>query len=252
MQAAANAIHARGTVVWVGTFSHLHIRQLYLNNTLTLVLSDTSAAIVGPRFEEILVAVAEPDGLTDELARFHHYTTPTLTHLLALLLHPPSTFPPVDSSLLVIDGLHTILDMAYPRYSSTRNTKTEAAKWSAGRRYSVLGALMGAMKKMAAIRDVAVIVTTGCVTRVRPGSGLGAVLVSGVGGAEWDNGITNRLLLFRDTHRPLPEVESQNGKQDYKPRCARFVAVQKLGGQVLVEEGETGHILQFLITKVRS
>jgi len=145
--------------------------------------------------------------------------------------------------LIVVDGLHTLVDIAYPRYSSaSQYTKSETAKWASGRRYGALGTLVSGLKKLAALHDIAVVVTTGCATRMRPGTGFGAVLVPGVSGMEWDNGITNRLVLFRDF-----AVRRTGNDTTTNTKSARFVGVTKLHGNTIAEDGDVGHILEFEI-----
>jgi len=195
------------------------------------------------RLSSIVSSVVGKDSFDSLSSKFHQFRTPTLAHLFALSLHPPSWFPPANTSLIVVDGLHTLVDIAYPRYSSaSQYTKSETAKWVSGRRYSALGTLVSALKKLAALHNIAILVTTGCATRMRPGTGFGAVLVPGVSGMEWDNGITNRLVLFRDF--PVRRAENDASQTT---KSARFVGVTKLHGTTIAEEGDVGHIIEFEI-----
>lgn len=165
--------------------------------------------------------------------RFHHYTLATLSHLLALLLHPPPKFLPPDAIVLIIDGLNQLIDIDYPRYQIANTNKSEAQKWQAGRRYALLGSLISALNKIATINNVAVVVSTGCSTRMRHDSGLSAALVPGLGGVEWDGGVWTRLVVFRDFG-------------------TRFVGVQKCHGRSVVpreEVGEPGHVIGFHIDR---
>lgn len=209
--------------------------------------TDTASPVARSRLEEILSEALGPDEFNDHLSNVHYYHTPTLSHLLALILHPPALFPAPSTGLLVIDGLHTLLDTAYPRNASSTSyaSKTEAAKWSAGRRYSVLGTIVAALKKLAALHDLAIVVTTGCATRARPGSGLGAAMVPGVGGGEWDSGITHRLVLFRDMRSRRHASSSQNIRTQDVCRSARYIGIQKLNGTNIAEDGEPGHVIPF-------
>lgn len=170
-----------------------------------------------------------------------------MPHLMALILHPPASFLPANTTLLVIDGLHAIFNVAYPRHQSAYSIKIEAAKWAAGRRFSVLGSLVGALKKMAALNDLAVLITTGCATRARAGNSL--LLTPGVGGTEWESGVTNRLVLFRDFPVKTHAAEAEDAS-DRKMQCARFLGAQKVGGVAFAEEGETGRIIIFEISRV--
>ncbi len=114
----------------------------------------------------------------------------------------------------------------------TAPNKTEQQKWQAGRRYAILGSLVSALNKLAVLNHLAVVVTTGCSTRMRSDNGLGAALVPGIGGQEWDGGIWNRLVVFRDF-------------------SGRFVGVQRCQGKSLIsraEVGELGKLVSFEIT----
>lgn len=171
--------------------------------------------------------------LTDRLKRFRHHTAPTLSHLLALVLHPRPDFPLEGTSLLVIDGLNTLIDLDYPRFPFAGTAKTEQQKWQAGRRYAVLGSFVSGLNKMAVLNNVTIAVSTGCASRTRSDSGLGSALVPGVGGGEWDSGVWTRLAVFRDFG-------------------GRFVGVQKCQGRSLIprdETGETGNVICFEISE---
>lgn len=158
-----------------------------------------------------------------------HISAATLSHLLALVLQPPSGLFFEETGLLVIDNVNTLVELDYPRAQSIGSSRTEAQKWQAGRRYAVLGALATALNKTAALKNLAVIVTTGCAMRTRPNSGLGGALAPGVGGAEWDAGLWNRLAVFRDFG-------------------CRFLGIQKCKGRSLIsreEVGEPGQLIAF-------
>jgi hypothetical protein len=136
------------------------------------------------------------------ISSFHHSLNHTLPHLLAFLLHPPPTFPPAKTRLLVLTNLHTLVETSNPRNTSfSLATKPDVQKWAASRRYALLGSIVSALNRLAARHDIAVLVTTGCATRMRsefgaPGAPLG--LVPGVGGSEWETGIWARAAVLRD------------------------------------------------------
>ena len=134
---------------------------------------------------------------------------------------------------MIIRGLHPLVDLDYPRFTIKNSNKTEQQKWQTGRRYAVLRSLVAALTKMAVINNLAVVVVNGCVSRQRFDSGLGAALVPGIGGAEWDAGIWSRMVVFRDFG-------------------GRFVGVQKCQGRSLIsreEVGEVGRIVGFEIAE---
>lgn len=132
---------------------------------------------------------------------------------------------------MVIDDLNTLIDLDYPRQQFLSSTRTEQQKWQSSRRYAILGSLVSALNKLAVLNNLAVIVTTGCSTRTRPDGGLGAALAPGIGGAEWEAGTWNRLVVLRDFG-------------------GRLIGMQKFQGKSLIsreEVGETGRVFAFEI-----
>ena len=204
------------------------------------------------RLKDFLAASGVEDQDADGTTNLKSYFAPTVAHLLALVLHAPPSFPPQNTVLMVVDGLHAIFDIAYPRgRPNTYGSKSDPAKWAAGRRYSVLGSTIAALKKLAALHDMAVLVITGCATRVRAGSGLGAVLVPGLGGAEWESGIANRLVMLRDL-APAAARLSKSSRGSTTVASARLIGLQKVHGRFFGEDGEIGQLIAFKIEKVRS
>lgn len=129
---------------------------------------------------------------------FQYLSAPTFSHLLALMLHPPPSFPPPTTTLLVLDGLEALLNVDYPRMPYGPGQRTEQQKWHAGRRYAILGTFVTALSKLALLRHMAVIVTTGCASKMRADDGLTAAIGPGLGGAEWETVIWSRMVVFRD------------------------------------------------------
>lgn len=222
---------------------------LHLVETPAHTKADATTAFAPCRLNDLVAAnpsanASEPDQDT-RLDRFHAYSTPTVAHLLALTLHPPQSFPPPGTALMVIDDLHAIFELSYPRNRANTfsSHKSEAARWAAGRRYGIMGTLISALKKLAAFNDMAILVTTGCATRVRSGSGLGAVLVPGMGGAEWEAGITSRLVMFRDFKL------GSWAQQQQDPESARYIGLQKNNGVAFSDEGETGQVIPVTLDK---
>lgn len=144
--------------------------------------------------------------------RLQQYSVRTLSHLLALILHSPSTFLQQGTTLLVIDDLQTLIDRDYPRMPFGNASRSDQQKWQATRRYAVLGSLVTALGKLAVMHDMAVIVTTGCASRPRHDTGLGAALAPGAGGSEWESGVWSRTVLFRDFNGRFAGVQKCNGR----------------------------------------
>jgi hypothetical protein len=143
-----------------------------------------------------------------------------------MILHMPPNLISEQTSLLVIDDLNILVDLDYPRQQFANSERSEQQKWQPSRRYAILGSVVSALNKLAVLNNVAVIVTTGCCTRMRPDSGLGAALGPGIAGTEWEAGTWNRLVVFRDFG-------------------GRFIGMQKSQGKSHIsreEVGETGRL----------
>ncbi|KAF2662675.1 P-loop containing nucleoside triphosphate hydrolase protein [Lophiostoma macrostomum CBS 122681] len=226
IQAAAHALRAGQSVIWV----------------------DAAAPLVARRVEDVLSALrqdADVDVADHDLQRcFHHLMAPTLAHLLALFGHPPSAFPPPNTSLIVIDSLATLVDNAYPRSAVDRTSRNrnDQAKWAAGRKYTVINELISTFTRVAAMHDIALLLTCQTITRIRGGSR--ALLVPAISGADWENGVSTRLVLFRDW---VPGQGKWNDADADKLRKARFIGVVKANGVTLAEEGAVGNVVPFTI-----
>ncbi|TKA31458.1 hypothetical protein B0A50_02305 [Salinomyces thailandicus] len=151
----------------------------------------------------------------------------SLSHLLAFALHPRPDFPPENTALLIIDGVNSLVDLDYPRFPFASAAKTEQQKWQSRRRYAVLGSLVSGLNKLAVLNNIAVVVSTGCASRMRTDSGLGSALVPGVGGGEWDVGVWTRLVVFRDFG-------------------GHYVGLQKCRGRSLISREEIGEVGKFV------
>jgi hypothetical protein len=159
-------------------------------------------------------------------------------------MHSPPSFPPQKSSLVVIDSLSTLIDNSYPRNVENKN-KNEHTRWAAGRRFTVINELISMFSKFAALHDVAVLVTCQTITRIRGSSR--ALLVPAISGLEWENGVSTRLVLFRDWVRQGKSKDTADGD---RLRKARFAGLVKVNGVTLADEGGVGSVVPFAIEKV--
>lgn len=211
------------------------------------------------RFNQVLLAVATPvtnvvspldvpQLSPDELqSHFHHCTAPTLAHLLALFVHPPTSFPPPHTSLVVIDSLSTLFDNAYPRNADDRasRNKNDQTRWAAGRRFAVINELISTLTRVAALHDIALLVLCQTITRIRAGSR--ALLVPAITGAEWDNGVSTRMVLFRDW---VPGQGKLSNADAARLQKARFAGILKANGVILADEGGVGNVVPFTVERV--
>lgn len=175
-------------------------------------LSGTRLKVMKDKIENDLPGQDEKASGQDLHDKLQHHSARTLSHLLALILHSPTTFPRQGTTLLVIEDLQTLIDLDYPRMPFGNASRSDQQKWQATRRYAVLGSLVTALGKLAVMHDMAVLVTTGCASRPRHDSGLGAALGPGVGGSEWESGIWSRTVLFRDFNGRFAGVQKCNGR----------------------------------------
>lgn len=205
------------------------------------------------RFANIFSHCSEPGDETSErreirrnqiLDRIHHFTTPTLPHLLALLAHPSNSFPPQGTSFLVIDSISILFALAFPKQAENSSDlqnpvkKNDATQWAAGRRWAVMGDLISKIGRLSATRNLAALLISQTTTRIR--SETGAVLHQAISGTAWESGIITRIVLFRD----WPFKES---KEEYEAGV-RFAGVRKAKG--LSYEG-VGMMVAFTITEVQ-
>lgn len=242
---------------------------------ITDSFQDATNPLPGPRLLQILSAIqnsslkedsSSPAKLrttTDLVSKLTHFSIPTLPHLIALLCHSTSTFPPPSTSLIVIDSLSSLITSTYPRNTDSAltalkagpsttpsprfpmyfqhkrkltrptATKQDRHRWAASRKWSVLQSIISSLQKLATLRNIAVVVLNQSATKIQSGSG--AILVSGILSTAWDAGIAARIVLFRDW--------------GWEGREVRFAAVLKAKG---FSGGQIGRLITFVIGDVWS
>jgi hypothetical protein len=204
-----------------------------------------SAPQDGPLPDDRADPPSPQDATLDEVSRrFHHVAAPTLAHVLALFVHAPASFPPPNTSLVVVDSLSTLIDNAYPRNVEGKN-KNEHTRWAAGRRFTVINELISTFSKFAALHDVALLVTCQTITRIRGTAR--ALLVPAISGVEWENGVSTRLVLFRDWIR---QAKVKDTADPHRLLKARFAGLVKVNGTALADEGGVGSVVSFTIENV--
>ena len=187
--------------------------------------------------------------LEDNLSRFLHFDVPTLPHLLALIMHPPASFPPPNTALLVIDSVSILLTLAFPKtVQSTEppkdsSRKSDAAQWSASRRWAVMSDVISRLGKLAATHNIAIVLISQTTTRIRVESD--TILHQAISGSAWDSGTNTRFVLFRDW---LRRSNASSVLENYIPK-ARFLGVIKAGG---IKYDRFGKIIPFIIKEVGS
>ena len=177
---------------------------------------------------------------------FQHFTVPTLPHLLALLVDPIASFPRKETSLIVVDTLSTLVGTAFPRLVERHDVqpvslkKSEAIQWAMSRKWSVVADLVSRLGKLAATKNVAVVVINQTNSRIR--SEAGVILHSALSGKAWDSGISTRIVLFRDWI-----LQTEDSNQEKRFTGARLAGVIK-GGRMAV--GTLEKAVPFMIKKV--
>jgi len=157
-----------------------------------------------------------------------------------LFIHPPASFPSKQTGLIVIDGLYALFDVAYQRSFAAKHT-SDASKWAAGRKYAIMSDLISKLGKMAALNEIAIVLTCQTVTRLRAGAS--AILLPALSGMEWDNGISTQLVIFRD----WPPSDKAKDARWYK---VRIIGAIKVNGTLLGGDGGVGMVVPFTIEEV--
>lgn len=147
MQLAASALHKGVGVIWVGQYlcppplvylagflpdhAGAQPRQHDAKHEI-----DASHTLPGPRFSQILSFFKPLSHTTDTIPsspplertsselveHFTHYSTPSLSHLIALLCNQTPNHPDPRTGLIIIDSFSTLISNAFPRISNTDST----------------------------------------------------------------------------------------------------------------------------------
>ncbi|KAK3374442.1 P-loop containing nucleoside triphosphate hydrolase protein [Lasiosphaeria ovina] len=198
IQLAANCLRGGRGVVWVDGFH--------------LVSSERLRAVVG---------AAGDEGAVDRLDAFTHYACPSLPHLIALLCRPTASCVPQTASLVVVDSLSALVNHAYPKTAEPRGAADAKGKKGpsvSARRLQVLQYVIGGFQKLAATRDLAIVVLSQCATRMQ--AERGATIIPAINAGVWEQGVSTRLVLFRGWIQDASES-----------RSVHFVGIQKLNGK---------------------
>ena len=219
---------------------------------------DSCSEIVGSRLKDILHGTFHTDedgksntvSVEEYLERFHHFTTPSLPYLLALLTHQTSSFPPEETTLIVVDSISTLFALAFPKTTENASSQqtsvkqSDAAHWASGRRWAVMGDLISKISRLAATKNLAVLLTSQMTTRIK--SETGAVLNPAISGTAWDTGVSARIVIFRDWMFRASEDTSSQGEYIPGVRCAGLVKAKGMS-----YEG-VGKVVTFVIENVSS
>ncbi|PQE27817.1 hypothetical protein CJF32_00010134 [Rutstroemia sp. NJR-2017a WRK4] len=202
----------------------------------SVVWVDASHPLPGFRFAQVLASCSrsgETHDYPDLVKNFHHFSTPTLAHLLGLFAHPDTQFPPKDTSLVIIDSLSTLIDTAFPRnVNPTSTMKNQGVPNPTSRKPPLLQYLITSLQKLAETRNIAILIFSQCVTKMR--SGLAAALVPAVANPAWETGLWCRVVLFRDWGWDWDD-DVKREKAAGRGEGSRYALVVKAEGVVLGE-----------------
>lgn len=248
IQIAANALSEdeSSQVTWIDTSTELPFDRL--------------EQFLG-RFDETQNAVTSgsDDGDSAQgsrIARLNHLYSSSLSHILALLLHPPDDFPSEGTSLLVIDDFSSLVMTGLPQndklmgsaaYSASLSRDDILAKSIAARRSALLTAISSGLARLAASRNLAVIVLSKASSNRRNGE-KNAVLRSTLSSQQWNENISTKIVIYRDFwpttdwNRLSREQMRRQKKREQWP--LRIAEVERLGGQEIYAEGSKFVILQ--------
>lgn len=185
----------------------------------------------------------------DVFNNFHHFAIPTLSHLMVLLTHSSSYFPPQAAGLMVIDCISSLFAAAFPKVNevfdnkqTAEKRKIDAAQWAAGRRWVMLGDVISSLSKLAATKKMAILLTSQAITKITAETG--ATLHPSLSSSAWESGISTRIVLFRDW-------AFKSSKEPYRREYmsgVRFAGVLKAAG---VSHAGAGKVVPFIIKQVR-
>jgi hypothetical protein len=156
---------------------------------------------------------------------FIHFRTPTLAHLIALLIRPPKGFPPPETSLIVIDSVSELFTSHFPSAAELKEELAEGKlvdkahlHWLLGRKSNVANELATHLTRLAA-RNIAIVAINQSQTKIKEEEE--ATLLPALAGGAWENTIYTRIAVYR----ALPDE--------------RFVEIEKLAGKPLPESDDT-------------
>jgi hypothetical protein len=234
-----------------------------VRNRSLIILIDTGPPIPVPRVRELLHGLTrstedKPASSSrakevvedDYMKRFIHLSVHSLPHLLALFLHPPTGFPPEDTSLLVVDSMSAPFLSYFPQTTELKSkfdqqklsTDNQQLQWLLNRRRNVLNELVSHLLKLAASRRLAVLLLNQMHTKVR---GLvRPTLYPALAGGPWEMSVHTRIILYRDW-LPVGSQATGDGRVVNSPRIAE---VAKKGGKALTDRAEENIVLFFIET----
>ncbi|KAL5340390.1 P-loop containing nucleoside triphosphate hydrolase protein [Aspergillus crustosus] len=223
LNVAANALLAGGKIVWL----------------------DTGPPLPRIRLREILqksIQQSESSQTVEELVKnLVHIRAHSLPHLLALLLHTPTNFPPDNCNLLVLDSASGPFPSYFPnptelksRLAQSKTIDKTQVQWLMNRNSNVTSDLANQLTKLATTHQMAVLAINQTRTRIK--GQLRATLCPVLAGGPWESSVNTRIVLYCDI---LATKEGELATH-------RYAEVMKRSGRLLAMRLEE-HIVPFAI-----
>lgn len=210
---------------------------------------DTGSPLPRIRLRETLqrsIQQSKSSQTVEELVQsLTHIRAQSLAHLIALLLHGPSNFPPEGCTLLVIDSASGPFPSYFPnptelkaRLAHSKTIDKSQVQWLMNRNANVTSDLANQLTKLATTHQMAVLAINQTRTRIKgqPRATLCPVL----SGGSWESSINTRLVLYNDFYTTEDASDS-----------IRFAEVMKRAGRLLTLRLEE-NIIPFVIETVSS
>jgi hypothetical protein len=208
--------------------------------------------------------------LKDCITRFIHIRAHSLPHLLSLFTHPPPTFPPKETSLIVIDTISSPYQSYFPNATELKSrlglkppsalqqqdqgsgpgsgparAQAHQLQWLLNRKWNVTSDMINRISKLAASHNLAVVLLNQTHTKIkgqpRP------TLYPALAGGSWETCVQNRIVLYRD--HPPSHLDMDNGGSRAGVKV-RYAEIMKKGGKVVSIRVE-GNVFPFVVETVR-
>ncbi|CAG8075913.1 unnamed protein product [Penicillium olsonii] len=148
---------------------------------------------------------------------FIHFQVHTLAHLVALLMRPPSGFPPPETNLIVIDSISNLFPSHFPLPTELKEDLAEGKladkahyQWLSSRKSNVANDLGAHLARLAA-KNIAVIAINQLQTKIKEERE--ATLLPVIAGGAWEKTVQTRLAVYRTLPDDrLVEIEKLSGK----------------------------------------
>ncbi|KAG5916177.1 hypothetical protein E4U61_003883 [Claviceps capensis] len=116
---------------------------------------------------------------------------------MALVARPNTNAIPERLSLVIVSNLCALVNSWLPKApEKTTGVKRNKEQSASVKRRQGLQFIISALQKLAATKNCAVVVLSQCATKMQ--SEHGATLVPAVNTAAWNQGISTRIVIFRD------------------------------------------------------